>query len=101
MLTNDTGAGVENPVTPHTRWTPATLTAVLCALVALAAAAVATMPGSDAARSMMNAALGVLAAVGVWIAVRSSRGRNGKLLALALACALGSAVALVVLRVAA
>ncbi|MGW1028634.1 hypothetical protein ACWD4J_33955 [Streptomyces sp. NPDC002577] len=46
----------------------------------------------------MSGALAVVGATGIWAAVRGYRSRSGKLVGLALTCALGSSVALVALR---
>lgn len=106
MLMNDTGDGSREHLAPSTpspapSRTPATLVAVFAALVALAALAVATMPGQDTAMVAGNGALAVVAGAGIWAALRARRHPGGRLNTLALVCALGSAVALVVLRVAA
>lgn len=71
---------------------------ILSAMVALGSVAAAVMPGVDVAMRVMTGVLAVVGATGVWATVRSYRSRSGKLLALALTCALGSTAALVVLR---
>ncbi|MEU6353444.1 hypothetical protein ABZ896_29660 [Streptomyces sp. NPDC047072] len=103
MLMNDTGdSSQENLATstpsPAPSRTPATLLAVLSALVVLAALAVATMPGQSSTMVAVNGALAVVAAAGVRAALRARNHPGGRLNSLALACALGSAVAVVVLR---
>lgn len=74
------------------------LVGTLSAMVALGGAAAAAIPGVDVAMRVVSGALAVVGAAGLWAAVRVHRSRSGKLLALALACALGSIAALVAVR---
>jgi hypothetical protein len=72
---------------------------ILSAMVALGGVAATVLPGVDVAMLVVSGALAVVGVTGVWAAVRSYRSRSGKLLALALTCALGSSAALVVHRI--
>lgn len=98
MLMNDMGDSSREGLTSRTWWNAAMFVGILSAMVALGGVAATVLPGSDAAMRMVNGVLAVIGATGVWAAVRGCRSRSGKLLALALTCALGSGAALVVLR---
>ncbi|OAH14354.1 hypothetical protein [Streptomyces jeddahensis] len=98
MLMNDMGDSSRERLSSRTWWNAAMFAGILSAMVALGGLAAATMPGFDVAMRLVNGALAVVGATGIWAAVRGYRSRSGKLLALALSCALGSSVALVVLR---
>ncbi|WP_329532117.1 hypothetical protein OG568_16415 [Streptomyces sp. NBC_01450] len=98
MLMNDMGDGSRERLSSRTWWNAAMFAGILSAMVALGSVAAAVMPGVDVAMRVVTGVLAVVGATGVWAAVRSYRSRSGKLLALALTCALGSTAALVVLR---
>ncbi|MFE9441506.1 hypothetical protein ACFYO2_21405 [Streptomyces sp. NPDC006602] len=101
MLMNDMGDNSRERLASRIWWNAAMLVGTLSAMVALGSAAAATIPGVGVAMRVASGALAVVGAVGVWAAVRVHRSRSGKLLALALACALGSMAALLALRSAA
>ncbi|MHA5054096.1 hypothetical protein [Streptomyces sp. SD15] len=98
MLMHDMGDGSRERLSTRIWWNAAMLAGTLSAMVALGGIAATVLPGSDVAVRVATGALAVVGATGVWAAVRSYRSRSGKLLALALTCALGSTAALVVLR---
>lgn len=98
MLMNDMGDGSRERLASRTWWNTAMFAGILSAMVALGGVAATVLPGSAVAMRAVSGALAVVGAVGVWAAVRGYRGRSGKVLALALTCALGSSAALVVIR---
>jgi hypothetical protein len=98
MLMNDMDDNSRERLTSRTWWNAAMFAGILSAMVALGGVAATVLPGFDVAMRVVNGALAVVGATGVWAAVRGYRSRSGKLLALALTCALGSSAALVVLR---
>ncbi|WP_196217802.1 hypothetical protein [Streptomyces blattellae] len=98
MLMNDMGDGSRERLSSRTWWNAAMFAGILSAMVALGGVAATVLPGSDIAMRVVSAALAVVGATGAWAALRSYRNRGGKLLALALTCALGSTAALVALR---
>ncbi|WP_210592876.1 hypothetical protein [Streptomyces sp. GESEQ-35] len=98
MLMNDMGDGSRERLSSRTWWNAAMFAGILSAMVALGGIAATVLPGADVAMRVVTGVLAVVGATGVWAALRSYRSRSAKLLALALACALGSTVALVVLR---
>ncbi|MCX5093300.1 hypothetical protein OOK36_31315 [Streptomyces sp. NBC_00365] len=101
MLMNDMGDGSRERLSSRTWWNAAMFAGILSAMVALGSVAAAFMPGVDVAMRAVTGVLAGVGATGVWAAVRSYRSRSGKLLALALTCALGSTATLVILRSAA
>lgn len=74
------------------------LAGLLSTMVALGGLAATFLPGFGVAMRVVSGALAIVGAIGVWAAGRGYRSRSGKLLVLALTCALGSSAALVVLR---
>ncbi|MFJ9589870.1 hypothetical protein [Streptomyces acidicola] len=98
MLMNDMADSSRERLTSRTWWHAATFAGILSAMVVLGGVAATVLPGFDVAMRVVNGVLSIVGAIGAWAAVRSCRSRRGKLLALALTCALGSAATLVVLR---
>lgn len=98
MLMNDMGDGGRERLTSRTWWNAAMFAGILSAMVALGGAAATVLPNSSLATRVVSGVLAVVGAIGVWAAVRGYRSHSGKLLALALTCALGSGAVLVVLR---
>jgi hypothetical protein len=101
MLMNDMGDDSDARLASRIWWNAAMLVGTLSAIVALGGAAAAAIPGAGVAVRVGSGALAVVGAAGVRTAVRGHRSRSGKLLALALAGALGSTAALMALRSAA
>lgn len=95
---NDMGDNSGERLASRIWWNAAMFVGTLSAMVALGGAAAAAIPGVDVAMRVVSGALAVVGAAGLWAAVRVHRSRSGKLLALALACALGSIAALVAVR---
>ncbi|MBT2421263.1 hypothetical protein J7F01_33875 [Streptomyces sp. ISL-22] len=94
----DLGDSSRERLTSRTWWNAAMLAGILSTMVALGGAAATVLPGFDVAMRVVSGALAVIGTTGVWAAVRAYGSRSGKLLVLALACALGSSAALVALR---
>jgi hypothetical protein len=98
MLMNDMGDGSRERLTSRTWWNAAMFAGILSTMVALGGLTATFLPGFDLVMRVANGALAGVGATGVWAAIRGYRSRSGKLLALALTCALGSSTVLVVLR---
>ena len=98
MLMDDMGDGSRERLSSRTWWNAAMFASILSATVALGGAAATVLPNSDSAMRLVSGVLAAVGATGVWAAVRGYRSHSGKLLALALTCALGSGAVLVAVR---
>ncbi|MFF3820046.1 hypothetical protein ACFYYD_26220 [Streptomyces bluensis] len=98
MLMNDMGDSSRERLTSRTWWYAAMFAGMLSVMVLLGGVAATVLPGFDPAMRVVNGVLAIVGATGAWAARRGYHSRRGKLLALALACALGSSAMLVVLR---
>ena len=98
MLMNDMGDDSREQQQTRIWRSAATLAGFLSFMVTISSALAAALPGLYVAMRVLSGPLAVVAATGIWQAVRSYRNRSGKHLALAFACALGSLAVLVALR---